>query len=194
LLKAATAIVLHARQLVELSVVCHATPHGLLAAAAAVAPTSLRRLNLTWEASELLALMVSCIGSLSNLQTLTLTPIISQPVTLHGTMRLNEVAHLTLRNLEQLVINLEHPPEDSDDQPLDQLLRFLSRCILGEPTRLCLILKGLCSEDKNAVEELLRRHVALGGFFDRYHHHLGNPRFRRSRRLSAGVTRRWRTR
>jgi hypothetical protein len=160
-LEAATAIVLHARQLVQLSVFCYATPHGLLAAVAAVAPTSLRRLNLSWEASGPLALIISCIGSLSNLQTLTLIPIVSQPVILHGIMRLDEVAHWKLHHLENLVIDMQQASEDSDDQTMNQLLRFLSRCILGEPTRLCLTLMGLSLEDTNAVEELLRHHTVL---------------------------------
>jgi hypothetical protein len=162
-LEAATAIVLHARQLLELSVFCCATPHSLLAVVAAVAPTSLRHLNLTWEASGLLALMISCIGSFYNLQTLTLTVRITKPVTLPSPMHLDEVTNWAFRKLEKIVVESEtFLLEDGDNQTLNQLLRFLSRCLLGEPTRLCLSVGGLfSSEDGNAVETLLRSHIAL---------------------------------
>jgi hypothetical protein len=42
---------------------------------------------------------------------------------------------------------------------------------------------GLCMVDKNVVVS-----KKMEGFFDRNHHHLGNPRFRRSRRLAVGAT------
>jgi hypothetical protein len=162
-LDAATAIVLHARQLVELSISGYVTPNGLLAVVAVVAPTSLRCLNINWEASALLALTLSCVGSFSNLQSLTLTPRTSKSVNLRGPalMRLDDVDDWVLHKLEKLVVDFGELPDENENETLNELLRFLSRSPLGEPGRLCLILDGISWEDGNAVEALLRRQIAL---------------------------------
>jgi hypothetical protein len=162
-LEAATAIVLHARQLVELSISGDVTPNGLLAVVAVVAPVSLRCLNINWEASALLALTLSCVGSFSNLQSLTLTPRTSKSDNLRvpTLMRLDEVDDWVLHKLKKLAVDFGELPDENENQTLNGLLRFLSRCQLGEPSRLCLILEGISWEDGNAVEELLRRQIAL---------------------------------
>jgi hypothetical protein len=42
--------------------------------------------------------------------------------------------------------------------------------------------------NKMPAVPMASRSSVVQGFFDRNHHHLGNPRFRRSRRLAVGVT------
>jgi hypothetical protein len=155
----ATAIALHARQLVELTVSCWAPPDGLLATVAAVAPASLRSLDLSWEMAGMPALMLSYIGAFPNLRTLKLEAFDSDHALLLGLLSLDEVDGWTLPKLEKLDIDLE---EVVDRQSTSiQLLRFLSRCVLGRPNSLCLRLNGLVSDDAPALKVLFSRHGRL---------------------------------
>jgi hypothetical protein len=156
---AATAIALHARQLVELQVSCWAPPDVLLATVAVVSPASLRSLDLSWEMAGMPALMLSYIGAFVNLQTLKLEAFDSDQAILPGLLSLDEVDGWTLPKLEKLDINLEEL-EDRQSTSI-QLLRYLSRCVLGRTNSLCLRLDGLVSGDASALQAFFGHHRAL---------------------------------
>jgi hypothetical protein len=156
---AALAIALHARQLVQLKVECHAPPDALLATVAVVTAASLRSLDLSWELDGMPALMLSYIGAFANLQTLKLEAFDSDHALLPGLLSLDEVDGWTLPKLEKLDIDLK---EFVDRQSTSiQLLRFLSRCVLGGPNRLCLRVNGLVSDDAPALKAFLGLHRTL---------------------------------
>jgi hypothetical protein len=158
--EAAVTIALHSRQLTELDVVCFAPPEGLLAAVAFVASTSLRVLDLSVASPGVPAVMFSCIGMFPRLQSLTVRlsesdqTIPSWPQVLG----LDELGEWTLRELEKLEIDLQ---ELSGHDHHLQLLRFLSRCVLGKPNKLHLVLWGFASEDAPALEDFFHVHTAL---------------------------------
>jgi hypothetical protein len=156
---AASAIVVHTRDLVKLSVDCHAAPNGLLAIVAVMAPATLCDLDLSWESPGMPALLFSCIGSLLKLQKLRLAPRASDQDILPRLLSLDVVAPWALHELSELVISFE----ECVLQTSIQLLHFLSRCLLGRPNTLCLQLTGdrFDMEYAPALEIFLRRHVAL---------------------------------
>jgi hypothetical protein len=156
----AVTIALHSRQLAELDVGCFAPPEGLLAAVASVAFTSLRVLDLSVQYSPgIPAGMLSCIGTFPRLHTLRLKFFESDQTipTWPAVLDLDEVGGWTLRDLEKLEINLE----EISDGDHHQLLRFLSRSVLGKPNTLHLVLWGLASEDAHALEDFFHVHTAL---------------------------------
>jgi hypothetical protein len=158
--EAAVTIALHSRQLAELDVFCFAPPEGLLAAVASVASTSLRVLVLSVHSPGVPAVMFSCIGTFPRLQTLTLR-LSESDQTIPSWLQvlgLDELGGWKLRELEKLEIDLE---ELSGHDHRLKLLSFLSRCVLGKPNRLHLVLWGLASEDAPALEDFFHIHTAL---------------------------------
>jgi hypothetical protein len=158
--EAAVTIALHSRRLAELDVVCFAPPEGLLAAVASVASTSLRVLDLSVRGPGIPAGMMSCIGTFPRLHTLTLR-LSESDQTIPSWLQvlgLDDLGGWMLRELEKLEIDFE---ELSGHDHHLQLLRFLSRCVLGKPNRLHLILWGLVSEDAAALEDFFHVHTAL---------------------------------
>jgi hypothetical protein len=158
--EAAVTIALHSRQLAELDVACLAPPDGLLAAVAFVASTSLRVLDISVCSPGIPAGMMSCIGMFPRLQTLTVRLSKSDQTipSWFQVLGLDEVGGWTLCELEELEIDLHDM--SSHDHHL-QLLHFLSRCVLGKPERLHLVISGLASEDAPALEDFFHVHTAL---------------------------------
>jgi hypothetical protein len=158
---ASIAIALHARQLVELSVGCFAPPEGLLSVVGSVAAASLRCLDLSCGIVGMPAFMLSSIGVFAKLQTLRLELFTSEQAILLDLLPLNEVESWKFHELEKLVIDFEALSDDDRHQTSIQLLRFLSRCTLGRPNRLCLSLMGFVDEDALALEDFFCAHSAL---------------------------------
>jgi hypothetical protein len=104
---AASAIVVHTRALVKLSVDCHAAPNGLLAIVAVIAPATLCHLDLTWDTPGIPALLFSCVGSLLKLQKLRLAPRASDQGILPRLLSLEVVSPWTLHELSELDISLK---------------------------------------------------------------------------------------
>jgi hypothetical protein len=156
----AVAVALHAHQLLRLTVECHAPPIGLLAVVVAVAPTSLRHLSLScaWQ-DGLSTLMLSRIGSFCHLRTLKLFLYQSDQATLPWLLSLDALNPWTLHELRTLDINVEALHDQREIQA--RLVQFLSRCVLGEPNKLCVRLEGFATEHSPVVEEFFGRHVRL---------------------------------
>jgi hypothetical protein len=156
----AVAVALHAHQLVGLTVDCHAPPIGLLAVVVAVAAASLRHLSLccAWQ-DRLPTLMLSRIGSFGRLRALGLSLYGTDQATLPWLLSLDALNPWALHELRVLNIVFEAQRNQQENQT--RLVQFLSRCVLGEPDKLCVRFAGFATEQAPAVEEFFGRHGRL---------------------------------